>query len=448
MAIQLWSFPVQWSEPFTVTYSFRTEIISSDSGKEQRRALRASARRRFEFGVMLHGGKLDAFQSFLSTAQRNTVMVPEPTQSLRIAEPIAPGDTQLTLMLDYPSQTVPWAQEGKYVALTGRNRAQVLQIIAVSVSGVILSFGESILDPWPEGSRVGPAWASLLADDLSFETPSDRALTGSVTLDLMPGQEPPVASGYDYSATYDGRELFPFRFNWSEPLGFGSVQRREIVDYGRGVIDYFDPVPYASRTYSADILGKTRAEVYRIVDFFSRMRGRRTEFLFSPPIKAPLTLAAPVPQNQTYVLVEGSAPRQTYLSDPVLRYLEIRMKSGYRAFRHIISAEVSGDNTRLNFDIPLPEVISAATLKKISWAALARFESDDLTVTWRTDSVATVNAVVRTLEYAEPEGVVEFDEGTKWLLDYYGSAFTETEIMDPLAYEMRVRLPHFASVDP
>ena len=40
MDAEVFPYPVNWAEPFTVTYSALTQIESSRSGKEQRRALR------------------------------------------------------------------------------------------------------------------------------------------------------------------------------------------------------------------------------------------------------------------------------------------------------------------------------------------------------------------------------------------------------------------------
>jgi hypothetical protein len=441
--MQNWNLPVQWADKFTVTTSFKTEIISSQNGTEQRRAKRGSPRRTFDFSLLAIKDFLSQFQFFMSTAQRNVVVMPEAVRYVRSTAVLAEGASLLSV-----ASVAPWMEEGGFVALIMGTNVRVFQI--AGINGNTLSFTEGADRTWRAGIKVAAAWRGLLSDNMSFDLVTNQALRGSVSFSAMPGYDKFVQTETNISRVFDGRELFPFKNNWTTAPTVTYQQDRKIVDYGRGVIEMTAPIPFGNRIYTNDVLCKTPEQVADLTEFFGRMYGRQGEFFFRPHAATPLVLAQSYAMDQPTLLLVGDEPRRTFSLDKTLRVIELRRRGGLPIYRVVQSVVASGGNSLVTLQYGFPEIISEDDDSvTISWVALARFETDDLVVDWATDMAATSRLTIRTLEYAvadaDPNGL---DDGAQWLLDYYGTGFAEQYILDPLLYVLNVAEPRFAlSVD-
>lgn len=439
MAIQFWDLPVQWREAFSVVVSFKTEIISSQSGKEQRRAMRPNPRRAFSFKLDALPKNVDKLYFALATAQRNTVVMPEPVRYQRLAEAMSPGQGSIRV------DAVPyWAKVGRYLSLLENGVAEVYEI--VSIQDDRIGLGRATDKTWNKGARVSPAWKGLLSDSMSFQLPTSRVAQGSVDFDILPGQEATEPSYVSIIDSLYDREFFSFATNWADAPELSANQTRDIVDYGRGAVAMFTPVAYSARVYSVDVLGYVADDAYRLTQFFERMKGRQGEFFFTPPGAASLPLSIPVPQDQTQFLIDNTFTGSTFQSDPAFRFIEISLKTGFSYFRRVLSATLEGGRTRVMLDIGVPEIISEDNVDSISWVTLGRFESDDLTIDWQTTKVSTSRVAIRLLEYIEPEVTFGLDEGAEWLLRYFGGRFVEDVLFVPTDIVLNVKDPRFALV--
>ena len=83
--------------PYEVTREYRTEIIVSRSGKEQRRALRQTPRKRIEYLSSLCDENVRAFDRAMVNAQRIPVSIPERVRFVKFADGLPPGFGALTI---------------------------------------------------------------------------------------------------------------------------------------------------------------------------------------------------------------------------------------------------------------------------------------------------------------------------------------------------------------
>lgn len=437
--MQYWNLPVQWSDAFTVTTSFKTEIISSENGTEQRRAKRGAPRRSFDFRLLAIGDDLTRFQFFMTTAQRDIVVMPEAVRYVRTAAALNIGDNTIQL-----AEVPEWVAQGGFIALIMGRNVRVHQI--AGIAGNVISLTEAVDRKWRAGIKVAAAWKGLLADNLSFDMATNQALQGGVSFSALPGFDKFVQTTVDYENTVYGREFFPFANNWSSSPTVTYQQDRKLVDYDRGVIEMFAPVPFGNRIYTNDVLCRTPGENKKLTEFFGRMMGRQGEFFFRPLARAPMRLADDYVDGNT-LLLSGDEPRRVFTSDKTLRVLEFKRRRGLPFHRLATDIVAENGNSRVTIDLPLPEMISADDNDMtISWIALARFESDDLTSDWKTDEASTSRLTVRTLSYVESEDQTELDEGAQWLLNFFGAAFAIRYILDPLLIVLNVKEPRFALV--
>lgn len=443
MAIQPWNFPVQWSDPFSWTLSFKTEIISSESGKEQRRALRVYPRKSFSFKFDALPQHVEGFQFAMSTAQRKYVVMPEPVRKVRLTRAIPVNWAIIEV-----DKIEPWIAVGKYIALLHSNKAHVSEILDISGKTIYLAVGSG--EAWPVRTRVSPAWKGLLSESMSYTFPTNRVAQGGVEFGVLPTEELATGGSPEVRNTAYRFERLFFKVNWNEPAEESFVQERQVIDYGRGAVALFAPVAYTGRTYSFDTALFSATAAHKLAEFFIRHKGRQGEFVFVPPVRITMKLAEPTSLSSNTIRLQGDLARRAYAADPTLRILAIKVKTtGQTILRRVRAAAQAPFNTTiLTLDYPVPELISTDNVDSIYWASLGRFESDDLTIDWQTTEVATSRLSVRALEYqdSEYENDSGLDEGTKWLLDYYGADFVEDFILGPTDRVLNYQEPEFLLV--
>src|SRR5262245_35873674 len=188
--------------PYEVTREYRTEIITSRSGREQRRALRQTPRKRIEYLSALCDDNTRAFDRAMVNAQRIELAIPERVRFVRFDDGLPPGFSALTI------DPVPsWIFAGASLILTGGMTNAVRTV--ESVSGTTVAFEETDAIAWPPGTRLSPSLTGYL--DPSIPAPlvnrSHNTVEASITFHVDPGSEPVEDQG-TASATLAGREVF------------------------------------------------------------------------------------------------------------------------------------------------------------------------------------------------------------------------------------------------
>src|SRR5690606_33643845 len=74
---ELWVLPPNWSQRYEESYEFLTDIFTSRSGKEQRRALRNTPRKSVSFQAMAYDNELRWFNRMMAGHQANSFLLPD-----------------------------------------------------------------------------------------------------------------------------------------------------------------------------------------------------------------------------------------------------------------------------------------------------------------------------------------------------------------------------------
>jgi len=94
--------------------------------------------------------------------------------------------------------------------------------------------------------------------------------------------------------------------------------------------------------------------------------------------------------------VPGLALSNAYNGSNVFKYLRFVHRRG--SFVIGVDSVEAGENvSTINFSNPLPEVLPEDDIKMISWIHLCRFETDSLSVDWRSTAVGETVMTLRTL---------------------------------------------------
>src|SRR6218665_3234173 len=99
----LFPFNPNWRESCKVSYEFKTDIATSRSNREQRRALRTTPRKKISFKVTLaHVAPLDRF---MARYQNQEVALADMSRHVLTTTPLLEGDS--VFPVDPPPNSIP-----------------------------------------------------------------------------------------------------------------------------------------------------------------------------------------------------------------------------------------------------------------------------------------------------------------------------------------------------
>lgn len=400
----LWDFMPNWASPFRISYSHKTDIITSRNGREQRRRLRNMPRKSLEFDAVVPPSRLREFRKLISRGRMGTYLMPELTRS--VLTTIEVTNSLTITVASIPQYVVPDA----FVVL--RNRKQIEKRQVKAIVGNEIEFWTLDGKTWPVGTKVHPGLVVEVPDASTTTRLTSTVNTMRVALEVVPGSEPPETPP---AATefFDGRELFNFRPNWAQSQQAVLVRPSELLDFEMGVRTRSFPDETPSYRLTQTFVRKNQDAFETIKAFFDRQAGRQGEF-YLPTWEDDLTAAVrlePDAEHQ-WLRTTGTSDILAWGDDDTKRAIMVLLHDGTQIFRVVTDIEFvideDADNaefTQLNLRDPWPETIELNQIAKISWVPLWRLSSDDLTVEWLTDGVCQIALTMETLERLDEDTV-------------------------------------------
>jgi hypothetical protein len=389
----LFPFSPDWKSSYKITREFKTDIITSRSGKEQRRAVRNRPRKKVEFGVLEFAARARLFATAMRQQIGSSIYMADYSRSVTATEALVPGATTMGV-----SATPPWLTGA--VVLASGAQMEVRQV-ELAVAGVI-TFSDTSANDWGEGTIIYPALLGRLAMDTQGTRPTDDAVQISVAFDVLPGSEPEIDPGAA-PLTFNGREVFLAKPDWGTTVSVSFRHAFETVDYGQGLIDFYEPVAYAARAHQATYLEMDATSMSAIEDIFYRAKGQRGEF-YMPTWSNDLIPNSLTSAGGYSFTVAGLDVANAYAVDTVYKALAIFYADGSQQFIRVQQVYASGENTIVQCTGSVfAQDINIGNVKMICWLPVCRFASDGMTTEWITNTVAQSQLNVVTLEDLTPE---------------------------------------------
>ena len=396
---ELWPFQPNWNSSPKVTVEYKTEIITSRSGREQRRAQRLWPRKVIEFDVLVEGGSYIDLKRLLTRWQNKTFIVPDVTRSVAIPNAVSSG-TQVIPMGSAPWWAVAGADVIIQTPISAYKWRQSVHGIA-SVSGGNITLADATNQNWPVGTTICPALLSLAGADIAVNPQTSTVADVKVTFAVDPGSEPRVLHP-DAPTTFDGREVLTWRTNWRDVPQTNWLYPMEQVDYGRGRIETVRPIQFSTSARRISMMAKTAAEAERHLAQFMRMRGQRGEF-WADSGEPDLIPKGTTPPGNNIIKVAGGDFYDTYSGDTVHSALQFVMKDGTVHRTKILGMALNAGDTDVTIETALGQPVSEATVERVSWLRVCRHATDEMSLEWITDSVVETQITVQTLEALDAE---------------------------------------------
>ena len=368
-------FPV-WAQSLRaliVRREFRTDTITSRSGREQRRALRVTARKYLEFQALVTGDLWRLLNTSMVFGQRTDWYFPD--QSRVVSAPSGmPVGNSVTV-----SSAAAWLIDGAKVILRDGSRLEVYTIF--DVVGVTVTFVESASDDWPVDTLICPALLGWLGGEIAGQALRGVMIDLQFSVEVDPTTEttePALAA----DATFNGRDVWtlePFAFR---PAAITYAQYREVVDALMGPVSRFHPIARATRLWRAEFPMTDPDDEDRVRSFFENMQGARGEF-YMPTFEYDLEPKVASAAGSSTLRVSGTLTEETYSGSTTHRAVAVKYADGTIQYNSVASMTTNAGDTVITFvDIWDQQV---EVTDRVSWMPAWRFATDILETQWLFD---------------------------------------------------------------
>ena len=378
-----------WADGITERLTYSTAILESETGVEQRRAIRQHPRRSFEVSYLRSDVLRARLEHLLAGVGVREVLLPLWHEQYRTTAAIAPGAAFVQFSGD--SLSLREFAAGDAVLLTnGDPLTQEVRILAsLDVDAGRLNWLTPPTKAWPVGTRLVPLRKATITDKSSMTMHSDRVASVRVRLDLSD----PMVVGADWGYCVP---LWRFKVNRKDSMPLDFERKIYAVDNQSGPVRYSNPGNRLFTSTRVQTLTRGRVMMAELRQFIAAARGRAQGFW------APSGTQALVPLGDT---IQGTfiEARKTGFREAMpgpqepRRHIAIVFRDDaptiYRKLTAVTEAIGVGNTPIENyvFDEPLPP-IEVSRINRIEWVVPSRFDQDSFEFKHLVDQSAVVQS--------------------------------------------------------
>ncbi|MDF3932929.1 hypothetical protein [Pseudomonas citronellolis] len=376
--IVAWSFAPDWGDSITERLSSLTDILASDTGVEQRRALRLAPRREFEAQMYAEGRERQMLDLALFGWGTRIWALPIWPDIQLLQQPLPAASFRIacsTAYLDF--------QVGGMAMIRGESALvyEVVQILDIDAGGIDLV--RSTQRDWPVGSRLYPARAAQLMERPALTRLTDRAQGAQVHFLVVEVSDWPELLP---SAVYRGRPVLEARPDEGNDLTSSMEASLSQLDSGLAIpltTDLADRA-FPVTGYGWLEMGRAARAAWRSMVY--ALRGRQAA-MWVPTHADDLTLVAQVADVATTLDVANIGYTRFGQARPGRRDIRIELFDGSIFYRRITNAtELDQDIERIAIDSALGRLVLPSQVARICWMTYSRGNSDTVEIEHITDS--------------------------------------------------------------
>ncbi len=383
-----WIFAPNWVQPVIERLEWRTDVMESHTGFEQRVRLRAGARRSFEYSV-LAGSDTErvTLENLLLSWQARVFGLPLWTDVALAASPIPSGATSIAVTTTNRDFAV-----GGLVGLVLGMESEFAEITAVLPASLTL---KSPLDAtWPIGTKILPVRPARVQNGLGLTYLNDAIGQATVRFQLEDEWLAPAAT-----ETLDYR-VFPVLLtatNWTEDVDTEYVRKLHELDFltGRRVIDDLSGTGTVRRTHRWLLSGRAAITAFR--SWLAARAGMLTAF-WMPSFQSDMKVVSPIGAFDSAITVENRAYAANVPAAVGRRDIMIATTSGSRYYRRITgAAALSPSIESIAIDSVVGTPLLPEQIRQVSFMTLVRLDSDAVEIAHHTDDIAEVSISVKSI---------------------------------------------------
>lgn len=388
----VFAFPIDFERDLVETLEWKTEIITSQDGSEQRRALRTKPRRSIGYYLSLVGFDQQLYQNSLLGWQNRVFALPVWTDKRVTTSAMVAGATTIPVNPANYSFVV-----GDSVILYAD--AQTFEVGEIASLTTTINLKNATSIAWPTGTKVYPLIQAKGATQIPVTRYTDTVLTSNVNLITSPSVTDPYIPVVEAPSTYDGLEVITVQPNWINNIDNSFEYQFDTVDKQTGGIAWFTSQTYGRILRSYSWLLTTRAEIYAFRGYLGRMNGRQ-KTCWVPSFTQDFNVIGNVGSSDTSIVVKDNGFRKLIGVQAAYDRIMIKMKNGTIYYRKINSITLAGDaiNTQLNLNTNFGVAYAASDFKTIHLLHRCRLATDKVDLLWKANSAVIVSTTFMTVK--------------------------------------------------
>lgn len=384
--VRVFPFAPNWATPVNETLEWKTDVLRSKNGDEQRRQLRQVPRRGFEYNLMVSGEIASMIEAYVWSWHDKNFALPVWTDIGRIT-----GTTDVPVLattIPLVTATLGFRADDFAVLIENAKTFEVVEIGSVSANSLTIKSG--LARSWPVGSKVYPLIVSHLSESVTLSRKNSRVVTGGVRFmtspDIVDPNIPTLAAG----SMYDGYEVVTAMPNWKDSVDNEFSRLFDTVDSGVGAVRFFQREKTSRIVRPFSWWLKSRAQIEAFRGLVGRLSGQ-SKSCWMPSWNDDFTIAATTLSNSNIVTVKGIWFSGMVGVDIQRDRLMITLPNGTTVYRRIVNMtpNYSTDTTQLQLDSVLGTTISVNDNSRVRFMLKCRLATDKVVIPWQTDRIAT-----------------------------------------------------------
>ena len=380
-------FP-DWADDMIETLEWKTDIIKSYNGLEQRARIRSKARRGQSYTYSLIGDNASRLENLLWKWQARLFAVPHWTETTLNKVSLFQGQTGIPATTDSYSYAA-----GALLFITDGVNYEMQEIDNV-VSGQV-NLKKGLDNAWTGSTVIGPANLARIDGDMSASIKRRTSNLAVTTLQFL--HEPVQTDPYlpEVAATdvyaYDSKEILLKEPNWRGELGSEFETEGKVLDFGLQGFALSNRAGFPEIVQQYEWFLNGRDQMLEFRQFLARRKGKFAGF-WMPSWNNDFTIIDTVAsgssgfkavENYYGLLVDGDLGRN---------HVMVELKNGTKILRRITSAAVEGDGVTLNVvtDTTMGVTFEPEEVKKVCLVGWYRLNNDRVTMRYKDRNFASV----------------------------------------------------------
>jgi hypothetical protein len=376
--------PVNFRSGVIESLVWRTDVLNSYNGTEQRVRSRLSPRQQLAIRAYLNRDEMHRVENLVYGWRKREWGVPMWIEARKVSSAVTSGDTTVNVDTQYGDFRV----ERLAVIWENPRKFDVFQIYSFDASSITLDRG--VNDDYSADAYVMPVRsARMLRDPIRSASGYDSILetvlevTDNTTLATSP-----TATQFNSEDTYFIEPLAP------GPDGVNDTYQHRIdsIDSGSGVVEWDAPWDNIRINREFELILEGAQEIWEHREWLHRRAGRLRPFYM------------PTFENNFKLLSEGNvadsfeAEANDYSRQATARnHLAFKMADGTYELRTVTGATINvSQNLEIQFSPNLD--VDASEIDEINFIGLKRLASDRIEMEWRPNNVAITNIPITEIE--------------------------------------------------
>lgn len=381
MNLPVWLPRPNWADGVTESLEWLTDVLSSESGAEQRRKLRRFPRRTVEAQFLRADNDRQIIDISLAGIGRNEVLLPLFWDKQTVVVKAAKGDLKIDGVF-----ANRWEFQAGKLALLRRAETFDFEVVAIaSVQDDSLTLAYQLKNDWDCCCEIYPLSRARLLDSASAEARTRRVAGYQLRWELLDYLNIEQSWGDTPINTKSGLHVMTgLKHNWRESMQFELDRAVYLHDNSTGVSIVTDVGKNSDQQMRVNITLNGREEHHEFMKLLYAMSGQHQLFQM-PTLMDELTLVADIDAAQGALAVKQTGYSMFgAVTQNIRQWVMVELNNGTRYFSRIISTRVLAGVEYLFLEQTFGNIKRSA-VKIICWCPVSRLGSDSVDITHHTD---------------------------------------------------------------